>query len=41
LLGQIYAQGGDTAKAIEMVEKGLAIEPDNDFAKRLLQRLKQ
>lgn len=39
--GQIQAQKGDTAAARATVEKVLEMEPDNRFARRMLQRLTQ
>jgi len=39
LLGQILAQKGDKAAAIDSLNKALELEPDNPWIKRLLSRL--
>ena len=40
MLGQIYMMEGDREKAIAAIEHALEIEPDNDFAKQMLERVK-
>ena len=40
LLGQIYMQSGDKDAAIASVEKALELEPDNEWAKKMLARMK-
>ena len=39
LLGQLHAQAGDKEAAKASVEKSLEIEPDNPWAKRLLEQI--
>ena len=40
MLGQLLAQKGDKAAAIASVERALALDPDNRWAKQMLERLK-
>jgi len=40
MLGQLLSRQGDTAGAIASVERSLAIEPDNHWAKQLLEQLR-
>lgn len=39
-LGQLYMQKGDKNAAIASVERAIELEPDNDWAQRMLQRMK-
>lgn len=41
LLGQVAAQKGDTARAIELFEKIVEMNPENQRAQSMLERLKQ
>ncbi len=41
LLGQMHAQNGDKAAAVAAIEKSLAVEPDNRWAKQMLERVQQ
>jgi hypothetical protein len=36
----VSIQAGDTAGAVEAINKGLAIQPDNNLLRNLLQRIK-
>jgi len=40
LLGQIYVQNGDKEAAIASMERALEIDPDNDWAKRMIERVR-
>jgi tetratricopeptide (TPR) repeat protein len=40
LLGQLYQMSGDNAAAIASVEKCLALDPDNRWAKDMLEKIK-
>ncbi len=39
-LGQLYAAGGEKEKAIKSVERSLAIDPDNHWAKDILEKIR-
>ncbi len=39
-LGQLYSAAGDKEKAIKSIERSLAIEPDNQWAKNILDQIK-
>jgi predicted Zn-dependent protease len=39
-LANVSIQAGDTAGAVEAINKGLAIQPDNNLLRNLLQRIK-
>ncbi len=40
LLGQIYAQSGDKEAAIASMERALEIDPDNDWARQMIERVR-
>lgn len=40
LLGQFYAARGDKDAAISSIEQAIELEPDNEWAKRLLERIR-
>jgi tetratricopeptide (TPR) repeat protein len=40
MLGQLYSRKGDKDAAVASIERALELEPDNPFAKRMLERMK-
>ena len=40
MLAQLYARHGDQAQAIASAERALELEPDNRWAKQMLERLR-
>jgi tetratricopeptide (TPR) repeat protein len=40
LLGQLYAERGESEAAVASIERALAIEPDNPWARRMLERVR-
>lgn len=40
LLGQVYVQMGENEAAITSLERALEIDPDNEWAKKLLERIR-
>ena len=40
MLGQLYIMKGDKDSALASIQRALALEPDNEHAKRMLEQVK-